>query len=1030
MTDPSADSASEQLQREKREYALRTLPEHRRLAGRWEDLYKLLTNFDFLEDKCKFLSVYDLDVDYQIALQAWQGSPDHKDNLEEFEERLRLESHSISKGPELVFPHLYNHLTWLDAPHGLVHAICEKAKIKRANWLRMVQDPRPSPLPWLKSLEGHTREINCLAITPDGLQAITCSSDSTIRQWELGTGKLICTYTGHAEDVEKVVITADGKKVVSCSRDGTVKVWNLLTGQLIGSFEEHKGGVYTLQITPDETRVISSGQDNTIKIWDLATGLPMLSIEDKVNALDVTPDGTKIVAGSADGVIKIWDLTSGILIQTLGQNLGYIGSVNVTQDGKIIILASSGGLCIFELDTGCLIKSFNCNGNRAVISKDGMFAITIVNMSVYGGTAQLWDLKSGVFSRTFIEKSGNMVVAIITPDGKRIVSVSGHELVTRDLFSNEIIDKFNVGDDVIGANALEVTPGGDRFVSVYRYRLKIRDLRTGSILVTIADHSSEITVAKITPDGRHVVTGYSNGKIVLWNIITGELFCNFDGRNGEVRSLAMTPDGRCIISGHDDGTIMLWNYASRRSVLTIHSNGCVSAIAVTPDGHYIVACSEDGTIAVWQLKNGHPVFSTKGHNARVSAIAVTQNGKYIVTASVDSTIKVWDCVTWQNVNSFLGHSNSVRTLVVTVDGEYGISGGDDNVIILWKLTSGQPICYFEGHNDSLLSVVVLPGENQIISYSKDGTIKTWPLHATLTPRSVDGRSGSIKSVAITPDCATVISGSGNGSIKSWRAATGEFVAKIGGQDSEILGLQITQNGKWLISASSKLIKVMDLITGKVLHTLPRLDQSLLVNALAGVWNDTLVVFASSYQVDGWNLDTGQVDTLAGQYVKATAVTITTDQVIVASSDGIVKAWRDRGAVFIGADTLKMMEGDRYSRSAENHIINSLVAMPDKTQVMFAFDNRIKICNLNTGKTIGYFDGHTSLVKALSITRDGRFLFSASDDKTIRLWDLESGYSRNVFGLNALPNCLALSCDDRFLTCGDAAGHVWIFEWVK
>ena len=52
---------------EKRGYALRSRSEHRRLAGRWGELYRLLTNFNFLEDKCKFLSTGSQeDADKQI----------------------------------------------------------------------------------------------------------------------------------------------------------------------------------------------------------------------------------------------------------------------------------------------------------------------------------------------------------------------------------------------------------------------------------------------------------------------------------------------------------------------------------------------------------------------------------------------------------------------------------------------------------------------------------------------------------------------------------------------------------------------------------------------------------------------------------------------------------------------------------------------------------------------------------------------------------------------------------------------------
>jgi hypothetical protein len=55
------------------EYGLRHLPRHLIRAGRWKDLTEKLTDFDFLESKCRALSVYELEADYRGALGSWQG---------------------------------------------------------------------------------------------------------------------------------------------------------------------------------------------------------------------------------------------------------------------------------------------------------------------------------------------------------------------------------------------------------------------------------------------------------------------------------------------------------------------------------------------------------------------------------------------------------------------------------------------------------------------------------------------------------------------------------------------------------------------------------------------------------------------------------------------------------------------------------------------------------------------------------------------------------------------------------------------
>ncbi|GIV82981.1 MAG: hypothetical protein KatS3mg051_2335 [Anaerolineae bacterium] len=131
-------------------------------AGAWEALYRLLTDFDYLEARCRATSVFDLEADYRLALTRWpENDADRCAVLAAFEERLRLEDYHIAAAPEWLFPALYNHLTWPDAPEGPLHALCEAARPRRRNWLRSLQDPRPQPPPWLRSLEGHTDNGEC-----------------------------------------------------------------------------------------------------------------------------------------------------------------------------------------------------------------------------------------------------------------------------------------------------------------------------------------------------------------------------------------------------------------------------------------------------------------------------------------------------------------------------------------------------------------------------------------------------------------------------------------------------------------------------------------------------------------------------------------------------------------------------------------------------------------------------------------------------------------------------------------------------
>lgn len=53
----------------------------------------------------------------------------------------------------------------------------------------------------VRSLEGHTKGVLSVAVTPDGSQAVCGSRDRTVKVWEIATGRLVRSLEGHTETV-------------------------------------------------------------------------------------------------------------------------------------------------------------------------------------------------------------------------------------------------------------------------------------------------------------------------------------------------------------------------------------------------------------------------------------------------------------------------------------------------------------------------------------------------------------------------------------------------------------------------------------------------------------------------------------------------------------------------------------------------------------------------------------------------------------------------------------------------------------
>lgn len=445
------------------------------------------------------------------------------------------------------------------------------------------------------------------------------------------------------------------------------------------------------------------------------------------------------------------------------------------------------------------------------------------------------------------------------------------------------------------------------------------------------------------------------------------------------------------------------------SLQTLEGHGSfVRAVAISMDGQYVASGASE--IKIWDTFTGACIHTLEG-TSRSLAFSASED-KLLLASCAEYGVKIWDTRSGTCLHTLRDLQDQVLSVAFSFSQRKPLlaSGSAGGTINIWNPSDGTCNYSLRCIDGVVYSLAFSPSTSRplLVSSSFFGFVKLWdPVQGThiQTLKS----TSPVRSVAFVSSGHEPLLASGlyDGTVRIWDPATYTCLRAIAAHSEEVTSLSASDSGLLASGSVDGTIKIWDPSTGTQVGTFA-VPSSYRFPPVALSHNGGMVIGGGSSDALVRIWDTTQTSsTRQSPLVPKELASLGNSQVALASQgSATVEIWDAAKGTQLQA--LRGHE-DLINTIAISHTTNQLAsASNDKTVKVWNTPTSIPVC-------VHTLRGHTESVETVVFSHDGLQLASASSDATVMVWNTTTGTCTKVIQIDQDSSpCVTFSNDGQYL----------------